>query len=126
MLLWLTTSVPAVGGVLCVGADGHLAIERSHASNDCTAETEPHVFHGPSASLLAPGRDCTDTPLPGGLIASLRAEQKQSGDTHAAPLLLTVLPAWEPQSSRITHPHASAGGAHSVHAALIRSTVLLI
>lgn len=123
-ILWIVAALALLPGsanaVLCVGDDGHVAIEATRDGRVCIDQETPRGDEARAAQLAAP-QGCVDTPLMALTIAT-------------AKLSLGVSPAWTALAVQ-TLPTAAplrlrreSGRAHgSPHqAAMLRSVVLRI
>lgn len=109
----------ATGLVLCLGSDGHRAVEPEHPGTEC-----PTLASSRDASGVQPSADCFD--LPG---ADAGPATLSSGDADRVPVApVTFLPASPepaPAQTRLAAP-IDARAAPPNLAAHLRSTVLLV
>ena len=116
--------VDSTGLVLCLGSDGHRAIEREHGSGGgCPARAGAPP--GASLTSMAAPTACLDLPVPGGgpMIPSAFAPESAT----AAPLAFVAPPLAPPPSNGMSLPTATDARAGPPHLALHRtSTVLLV
>jgi len=99
LVLQLGLSLPAFAGlVLCVGSDGHVAVEGGGASG-CGPVAQSPTNGCDELGYPAP---CNDTPLDG---SELSAASPRAGDAGTS---LALAPAFVPNSARLTAANARA------------------
>ncbi|MEX0774917.1 MAG: hypothetical protein WD042_04280 [Phycisphaeraceae bacterium] len=89
IIAWVTLMAMVVVGfcpisprVLCVGADGHLAIELPHAQGGCASE-QTGDDGATELAELSTHKTCLDLTLAGGQMLAVRARHAQQGDQLA-------------------------------------------
>jgi hypothetical protein len=85
LLLQLLLAVPSEGLVLCVGSDGHVAVE----SGDCRNGVAPDGVGCDELGYPAP---CSDTPLAARELVSAKAPRADDAGETLAPALGWVAP----------------------------------
>jgi hypothetical protein len=124
LVLQLASAVTAAGRVLCLAADGHVAIEVAHAGS---CETEAIRHHGAADAGLA--TECTDHSCIDVPVSQLSWRDESRHDEHPSlPLLLVETPASRRRSGGVAPALAPmrVAGLRCEAVRLRRSIVLLV
>ncbi|MEP0547689.1 MAG: hypothetical protein ABJF88_12210 [Rhodothermales bacterium] len=123
LMLFAPLGAHAVGAVLCIEADGEVAVERSEGAA-CAEGADEHVPLGTTHC-----DPCTDLPLPSGGDTDCASFKTESGPSAQTVLsVVALLPASDraPTPSPAASPLQDGRGALPPDPALSRSVVLLI
>jgi hypothetical protein len=123
LMLFAPLGAHAAGAVLCIEADGEVAVEGAEGAM-CTEGIGEHVPLGTTHCDT-----CTDVPLPSGGDAECASFKTESGPSAQTVLpVVALLPALDrlPTPSPKASPSQDGRGTHPVDPAPLRSVVLLI
>lgn len=128
--LWVLMPQAGMGGmVLCIGGDGHVAVEPTHQSCDRSlrrADSVGVTAANINAIKTTPG-NCTDLPLVSSQLVTVSKQETSTAQVKQIPLVVWILPDWRElfpiqsaRSSFVFPPSRSSPDA------FLRTVVLLV
>jgi hypothetical protein len=131
LLLTLLNVFLAYGGtasarVLCIGSDGHIAVETSATHVDCTLLSEDECH--PSGATAIEGRSCVDVPIDSGsTISGSRSASPSRPLLHDSPAILAALVVRSSSAVSLDPTFAPACADHiAALLAALRTVILVI